>query len=59
MLTMDKSMKISKNNNQKRINQKLTGGGLYLFYNGLDSNNILINLKKTTERTNRNIRCFS
>ena len=26
MLTMGKSMKISKNNNQKRINQKLTGG---------------------------------
>ena len=30
MLTMGKSMKISKNNNQKHINQKLTGGGALL-----------------------------
>ena len=27
MLTMDKSMKTGKNNVQKHINQKLTGGG--------------------------------
>ena len=59
MLTMGKSMKISKNNNQKRINQKLTGGGLYLFYKELNYNSILKNIKQTTERTNRNIRCFS
>lgn len=46
-------------NNKRIVNQKLTRGVLYLFYNGLDSNNILINLKQTMERTNRNIRCFS
>ena len=46
--------------NKRIVNKMLTwGGGLYLFYNGLDSNNILINLKQTMERTNRNIRCFS
>ena len=59
MLTMDKSMKTGKNNVQKHINQKLTGGGLYLFCNGLDNSNILINLKQTTKITNRNIRLFS
>ena len=59
MLTIDKSMKISKNNNQKRINQKLTWGGLYLFYKELNYNSILKNIKQTTERTNRNIRSFS
>ena len=57
MLTMGKSMKISKNNNQKRINQKLTG--FYLFYKELNYNSILKNIKQTTERTNRNIRSFS
>ena len=30
MLTMDKSMKTGKNNVQKYINQKLTGGGALL-----------------------------
>ena len=59
MLLVDKSEKISKNNVQKHINQKLTGVGLYLFYNGLDNSNILINLKQTTKITNRNIRAFS
>ena len=46
-------------NNKRIVNKMLTWGGLYLFYNGLDSNNILINLKQTMKRTNRNIRCFS
>ena len=59
MLTMDKSMKTGKNNVQKYINQKLTGGGLYLFCNSLDSNNVLKNLKQTTKITNRNIRVFA
>ena len=38
-----------KNNNQKYINQKLTGGGLYLFYKELNYKSILINLKQTTK----------
>ena len=59
MLLVDKSEKISKNNVQKHINQKLTGVGLYLFCNSLDNSNILINLKQTTKITNRNIRFFS
>lgn len=46
-------------NNKRIVNHKLTWGGLYLFYNGLDSNNILINLKQTMEKTNRNISIFS
>ena len=59
MLTMGKSMKISKNNNQKRINQKLTWGGLYLFYKELNYNSILKNIKQTTKITNRSISIFS
>ena len=57
MLTMGKSMKISKNNNQKRINQKLTG--FYLFYKELNYNSILKNIKQTTKITNRSISIFS
>ena len=57
MLTIDKSMKISKNNNQKRINQKLTG--FYLFYKELNYNSILKNIKQTTKITNRSISIFS
>ena len=59
MLTMDKSMKTGKNNVQKHINQKLTGVELYLFCNSLDNSNILINLKQTTEITDRSISIFS
>ena len=57
MLTMGKSIKISKNNNQKRINQKLTG--FYLFYKELNYNSILKNIKQTTKITNRSISIFS
>ena len=59
MLTAYNNKKLSKNNVQKHINQKLTGVGLYLFYNGLDNSNILINLKQTMKITNRNIMAFS
>ena len=59
MLTAYNNKKLSKNNVQKRINQKLTGVGLYLFCNSLDNSNILINLKQTMKITNRNIRAFS
>ena len=38
-----------KNNNQKHINHKLTGGGLYFFYKELNYKSILINLKQTTK----------
>ena len=48
-----------KNNNQMYVNKMLTEGWLYLFCNGLDNSNILINLKKTMKITNRNIRLFS
>ena len=59
MLTAYNNKKLSKNNVQKHINQKLTGVGLYLFCNGLDNSNILINLKQAMKITNRNIRAFS
>ena len=59
MLTAYNNKKLSKNNVQKHINQKLTGVGLYLFCNSLDNSNILINLKQTMKITNRNIRAFS
>ena len=59
MLTAYNNKKLSKNNVQKHINQKLTWVGLYLFYNGLDNSNILINLKQAMKITNRNIRAFS
>ena len=55
MLTVDKSRK----NNQTYVNQKLTGGGLYLFYKGLNYKSILKNIKQTTEITNRSISIFS
>ena len=48
-----------KNNNQMYVNNMLTGGGLYLFYKELNYKSILINLKQTTEITNRSISIFS
>ena len=59
MLLVDKSKKISKNNNQKYVNQKLTWGGIYLLNKKTNCNRLFINLKQTTERTNRNISDFS
>ena len=41
MLTMDRSRKVDKKDNQKYVNQKLTRGGLYLFYKELNYKSIL------------------
>ena len=50
MKLVDNNKKISKNNNQMYVSQKLTrGGGLYLFYKELNYKSILINLKQTTK----------
>ena len=47
-------------NNKRIVNKMLTwGGGIYLFYKELNYKSILINLKQTTEITNRNISIFS
>ena len=49
MKLVDNNKKISKNNNQMYVSQKLTRGGLYLFYKELNYKSILINLKQTTK----------
>ena len=44
MLAVDKTKKISKNNVQKYVNQKLTRGGIYLLNKEINCNRLLINI---------------
>ena len=59
MLTVDKTKKMSKKDVQKCVNQKLTRGGIYLLDKKTKCKGLLINLKQTTEITNRSISIFS
>ena len=49
MLTVDKSRKIDKKDNQMYVNQKLTRGGIYLLNKEINCYNIVDKFKRNYE----------